>query len=781
MHNIEKRFNLKENCKSYMAEKGLTFDGDLITDAKIHRYSSNNNKHKKDEWYIAYEGTSSQGNHFLNVVFASWKDGIKHTYKSFDQDTSVNDDERAELKEIARLNILKTENNIRENQEKAAKSAQSFWEQCSITPSTNDYLQYISVKGIEPSNTVRFSNNLQGYPSLVIPLYNNEDELRSLQFISMEEGKTCKKFFPGGEKKGNYHLIGNLTDDKHVMFIGEGYATCASIYEAIKKPTIVAFDAGNISVVLDNLKKRFPQRIFIVAADNDEIGTMKAHDAINKFNDCSFVIPEFPNQKKQDATDFNDLAQIAGIDEVREQLIQAYAKSEAGKRVAREHFLSDNDPCKKFELKKFPTPLREYISSIQKTTNAHPIIITASVISMMSGYLGTKVFIPEGEYFQTLYSNLWILCIANSGQFKTTALNKGAKLAYDLQTQILAQIKELQTGSQQQSSLTEEQLNKSRENIILPTKITAEALLEYLAQEHKGVIFASEFGGWLQNLDKTHNNDFKAIMTELYDVPTCYRYKTKTQGDCILKKPFISICGVSTASWIQENMKLSDIPSGFFARLIILTPPSNDKIPPALPFRQAVSDENQEMTFKMYIDRIITSIGEERSFSLTPDARRIFHSYHILIYCAARACNDKTIKLIQPYLKRWSPALLKIAMIMQLFIDHNSIEISGDAIIKAFHFLNPAIKSTIGFLEQEFGESHHQRKCRTLINWISKRIQDKKTVTRQTILTSKQFDGGAKEYDPILSELVDQGKLICKEGKKKKDDEYYIIDEPENN
>jgi hypothetical protein len=40
-----------------------------------------------------------------------------------------------------------------------------------------------------------------------------------------------------------------------------------------------------------------------------------------------------------------------------------------------------------------------------------------------------RYFIPEGNYFQKLYPNLWMLTIAPSGNFKTTALKKGGRLA----------------------------------------------------------------------------------------------------------------------------------------------------------------------------------------------------------------------------------------------------------------------------------------------------------------------------------------------------------------
>jgi len=408
-------------------------------------------------------------------------------------------------------------------------------------------------------------------------------------------------------------------------------------------------------------------------------------------------------------------------------------------------------------------------------------MITASVITMVSAFLGKKVFIPEGEYFQDLYPNLWILSIAKSGQFKTTALNKGAKMAYTKQVETFASIKEMRENPPEED-IEKRILALSKENVVLPIKITAEAFLEYLSQGHHGTIYASEFGGWLQNLDKTHNNDFKAIMTELFDVPTYYRYKTKTQGDCVIEKPYISICGVSTISWIRTNMKPTDVPSGFFARFIIYTPPFEDKIPPALPSLKVDGYEKSEVNFKKKLDDIIEAIGDKKELTLTEDAKSIFYKYHASIYCVPKACSEQGAEVLQPYLKRWSPSILKIAIIIQLFIDPKSIKINAQAIHIAFHILNPAIKSTIGLFEGELGESGYQRKCRILLDWLKKRFKkDQKPIKRSTILSSKQLSGGAKEYDLVLEDLTAQGKLKYTEHSKKNDSEYSLIEEVENN
>src|SRR5690606_24692282 len=279
-------------------------------------------------------------------------------------------------------------------------------------------------------------------------------------------------------------------------------------------------------------------------------------------------------------------------------------------------------------------------------------------------------------------------------------------------------------------------------NIVLPTKLTAEAFLEYLGQGHQGAIYASEFGGWLQNLDKSHNNDFKAILTEFYDVPSYYRYKTKTQGDCIIETPYISICGVSTMPWITANLKPSDVPSGFFARFLIFVPPYQDGIPSAFPALLDNSCIDAEHKFKDLISKILESIGEQRSFHLDDDARQLIEKFHIYIYQIPKTYSDRAEEILQPYLKRWSPYLIKLSMITQLFINYETDRIGSAAVISAMSLLIPAMKSTAMLFEGELGESEHQRKCRIIFEWMCQKIKDTgKPIKRHTVISSKKLDG----------------------------------------
>lgn len=432
--------------------------------------------------------------------------------------------------------------------------------------------------------------------------------------------------------------------------------------------------------------------------------------------------------------------------------------------------LKKEDPIGRSYLDKLPPVLRDYILALCDTTDADPIMITSSVISSISAMLGTKVYIPKGYggYFQNLYTNVWILNIAQSGQHKTTALNTGASIALERQYKIFDEIEILnqksKTPESNKESIESEKLKLSLDNPVLPTRLTAEGLLKYLAQGHEGLIITSEFGAWLDNLAKSHNSDLMGILTDLYDVPPIWRNLTKTQGDDILKTPCVSIVGVTTMSWLKKRFSQKDIEGGFGARFLIYTPPHSEKISPGLPKPIDPKRVEAQEQFKKSFINIENEIGERRIFRLSPDAAAYFddpitnNGLHQQISTFVK--NNKCKDLLDAYARRWSPSVLKIAMIMQLFYDPSSKEITTKALFSAWMLIAPAMKSTALLFSGEFVESEEDHEIRALYEWICMKVaKEGRGVTRKEILTSRKVKGKKKEYDLVLDMLIESGKI----------------------
>ena len=83
----------------------------------------------------------------------------------------------------------------------------------------------------------------------------------------------------------------------------------------------VAFNAGNLLPVAKAMRKRFPDMRLIVCADDDaktpgNPGRTKAHEASLAIGGV-VVFPDFGQNRLDWASDFNDLAQLNGLEVVR--------------------------------------------------------------------------------------------------------------------------------------------------------------------------------------------------------------------------------------------------------------------------------------------------------------------------------------------------------------------------------------------------------------------------------------------------------------------------------
>jgi putative DNA primase/helicase len=205
---------------------------------------------------------------------------------------------------------------LREQQQiEAAEHARKIWDES--TPVGNNNHPYLQKKKV-------FSYGLKGlHRSLAVPLLNLNGEVSSLQFIDADGVKT---FLCGARKKGCFYNIGNLAAPR--FFLCEGYATGATIREAFGNETvIVCFDAGNLESVACALHTKYPDTDFIMCADNDlnRAGLIGAEKVLNSIKTVKInvILPVFRNTSTN-PTDFNDLANLEGLDAVRKQLLREY-------------------------------------------------------------------------------------------------------------------------------------------------------------------------------------------------------------------------------------------------------------------------------------------------------------------------------------------------------------------------------------------------------------------------------------------------------------------------
>ncbi len=130
-----------------------------------------------------------------------------------------------------------------------------------------------------------------------------------------------KRFLKNGNVKGLFHIIGQPAD---LIYIGEGYATMASVHSATGKTCLIAFYANNLKEVCRKVRSCYPDNEIVVCADDDHMtkgnpGLTKAREAALEIG-AGLAVPDFGETRGSRETDFNDLHRVKGLDAVKTAL-----------------------------------------------------------------------------------------------------------------------------------------------------------------------------------------------------------------------------------------------------------------------------------------------------------------------------------------------------------------------------------------------------------------------------------------------------------------------------
>lgn len=221
----------------------------------------------------------------------------------------------------------------RKRAELAATEAQTQWAAAS-EQGNSPYLKRKEVHGYG----VRYLAD----GTLLVPMRNAAGELQNIQRIAPSKptpvqearGLREKRFLPGGRKTGLMHWLGDPASAT-VLCLAEGYATAATVHAATARPVAVCFDAGNLVNVAKALRPLFPGVAFLVCGDDDQAtaertgknpGRDKAASAARAARSADALAGAvFPEGLPVELSDFNDLANVAGLDDVRRQVEAAIA------------------------------------------------------------------------------------------------------------------------------------------------------------------------------------------------------------------------------------------------------------------------------------------------------------------------------------------------------------------------------------------------------------------------------------------------------------------------
>ncbi|WP_115710985.1 zincin-like metallopeptidase domain-containing protein [Legionella sainthelensi] len=312
----------EEEFKAALVSLGaIVSGGHPIMDGKPHRIATEGDKNgEKAGFYVAHLDGIPAG------YIKNNRTGTEINWKC--KGYILTDEQKVTLKAEA---LEHQQTRQRELEAKQKSTALRLEKKLSLMTEVVEPTPYMQAKGIQIHSGVYTDKEKK---LTCIPATDCEGTLWTVQYISKDG---TKRFAKDSRKEGCFHVIGGLEKltDASVIIIAEGYATAATIKEAIELPAVVsAFDSGNLKAVAKTLHEKYPQKPIIIAADDDKHlelsqganpGKEKASEAAQDVNGF-IIVPTFaPHEQKLNPkrfSDFNDLAIKSefGLEGVRRQL-----------------------------------------------------------------------------------------------------------------------------------------------------------------------------------------------------------------------------------------------------------------------------------------------------------------------------------------------------------------------------------------------------------------------------------------------------------------------------
>ena len=255
---------------------------------------------QKSGYYVVNE---LNGNYF--ATFGNWKTGFEGKWSSINTQSMTTEQREGLQRQLQEAKERHQEAKKQQHNEMAEKVKSWFESYTSVLE--HEYLTNKKVKNY----------GLKQYQDLLVcPVYSTRGDIRSLQYIS-KNGE--KRFAKKSEIKGNIFLVGADINDipkLDKIILAEGYATCASIFEATQIPVACVFSANFLLDAASNLRKLTGAR-FILALDNDESGVGE-----KKAQECASSVVNSAVRLPSEVGDYNDLYLKHGLDKVRAELIE---------------------------------------------------------------------------------------------------------------------------------------------------------------------------------------------------------------------------------------------------------------------------------------------------------------------------------------------------------------------------------------------------------------------------------------------------------------------------
>lgn len=296
--------NPAEAFREFLLSKGLhPGDGVAPTGDRVQRCPADGDKPgRKSGWYVFYVDGIPAGE------AGDWRTGECFTWCAKEKDSLSPEELKIAQVHLERARQARERERARLAAEAAAR-AEKEWTRavrCDAHP-------YLSQKDVSAYGLKMAAGKI------LVPVMDMAGTTRSLQFIDADGNK---KFLFGGATAGCFHRIPGTND---VVAVAEGYATAASIHMATGWTVLTAFNAGNLLPVARAWRDAHPGCRLIICGDDDRwtptgnVGRAKAEACAKEIGGTA-LFPSFAG-KEGGPTDWNDLHQREGLEEVKRQLL----------------------------------------------------------------------------------------------------------------------------------------------------------------------------------------------------------------------------------------------------------------------------------------------------------------------------------------------------------------------------------------------------------------------------------------------------------------------------
>lgn len=403
--------NIESEFAEAMASDGFS-PPEIIADGKIHRFDGLEDKRgKKNAWYVLYADGIGGG------AYGDWKLNISTTW-SGKPDQAFTAEEKAQWRARQAELRKSTEEERARVAEVASVAVAKHWETSAPVRADHPYLER---KAIKPYGAKQLGEQI------VIPLRDADGVLHSAQYITPDGGK---RFKSGGRIAGCYATVshGVKPGADAPLLVCEGWATACSLHDATGFPVAAAMSAGNLMAVSSALRGKFPDVTMIICADDDahtegNPGVAKAREAAHA-NGAYLAVPQFGEERSEGMTDFNDLMHSAGLDAVRNTVMESMvdrsetATPTTSRWPAPQPLRPETTPMD-YPADSLPPCIRAAVDEVVGFVQAPLPLVASSAIGALSLAIQAHVDVKRAERLVGP-TGLFLLTVADSGERKST-------------------------------------------------------------------------------------------------------------------------------------------------------------------------------------------------------------------------------------------------------------------------------------------------------------------------------------------------------------------------